>query len=353
MAASFFLVWAWVVAMPMSFMEPEYAAWRAKLVMLDRCDLGDTIILGDSRAAADIMPVRLTFAATNLAIGGGEPIEALALLRRALACPNAPRRLILSFDAGHFSRPDLFWERSVRFGFLSAADISELRRVSFETGDMSVYEERHTDRLPSWVRDRLYLAHFPVYDFGSLLHGAGFLRWPRNERMLAATLAQRGQYSFGTAPASHDIAVEGHLGSFKPLPVLDHYFHAILDLADQHDMQVLFLPMPINQATYERIDPALRQGFAAYLKGYADHYPRFHVAGDIIPHRPDASFGDQFCHMNPPAAERFSDELSRRLSVLPGAQYGWFTMSSKRGSWRRLTTARAEPPAQRTGTTRR
>jgi hypothetical protein len=337
MAASFAFVWAWAAAVPMSFMEPEYAAWRAKLVMLDRCDLGDTIILGDSRAAADIMPVRLPFAATNLAIGGGEPIEALALLKRALSCPNPPRRLILSFDAGHFSRPDLFWERSVRFGFLSTSDIADLRSVSIATGDTSIYEERHTDHLPSRLRDWLYLSHFPVYDFASLLHGAGFLRWPRNLRILNTTLAQRGQYSFGTASASHDIAVEGHLAGFKPLPVLDHYFHAILDAADRHGMQVLFLPMPINQATYDRIQPALRRGFTAYLQGYADRYPRFQVAGDIIPHQPDASFGDRFCHMNPSAAERFSDELAQRLraeppSPLRDAQYGWFNAGSKRGS---------------------
>lgn len=43
---SFGLVWAWVAAAPMAFMEPEYASWRAKQVMLDRCDLGDAIILG-------------------------------------------------------------------------------------------------------------------------------------------------------------------------------------------------------------------------------------------------------------------------------------------------------------------
>jgi hypothetical protein len=337
MVTSFALVWAWVAVMPMTFMEAEFAAWRAKLVMLDRCDLGGTIILGDSRAAADIMPIRLPFTATNLAIGGGEPIEALALLKRALSCPNPPRRLILSFDAGHFSRPDLFWERSVRFGLLSASDIADLRSVSIATGDPSIYEERHTDRLPSRLRDWLYLSHFPIYDFASLLHGAGFLRWLGNERILHATLAQRGQYSFGTAAASHDVAVEGHLDGFKPLPVLDRTFNALLDAADRHGMHVLFLPMPINQTTYDRVDPALRRGFTAYLLGYADRYHQFQVAGDIIPHWPDAAFGDQFCHMNPPAAERFSDELAQRLQAEPpnpprDVQYGWFNVRLKRGS---------------------
>ena len=48
--------------------------------MLDRCDIGEAIILGDSRAAAGILPDRLPFKATNLAVGGGEAIEAYAAL---------------------------------------------------------------------------------------------------------------------------------------------------------------------------------------------------------------------------------------------------------------------------------
>lgn len=329
-AGSFALAWAWVLAVPMAFMEPEYAAWHAKQVMLGRCDLGDTLILGDSRAAADILPGRLPGRVTNLAIGGGEAIEALALLRRALACPQPPRRVILSFDAGHFSRPDLFWERSVRFGFLSTADIAELRLVSKETGDASVYQERHTDILPARLRDWLRLWHFPTYDFPSLLHGGVFLREPRNRRMLETTLAHRGQYSFGTAAGSDQVAVEGHLDRFHPLPVVDHYFNAILATLERHGIEAIFVTMPVNEATFRQISPALLAGFSRYLNAYAARYDRFHIVGEIVPHRPDAAFGDEFCHMNPPAAERFSEELAQRLQAAPpstqkDAQNGWLS----------------------------
>ena len=63
-ASSFAVVWLWVATMPMAFMDAEYPSWRAKQVLTERCDLGETIILGDSRAAADIMPRRLPFRAT-------------------------------------------------------------------------------------------------------------------------------------------------------------------------------------------------------------------------------------------------------------------------------------------------
>ena len=69
---SFALLWGWVAAMPMAFMDAEYASWRAKLVMLDRCDLGEAIILGDSRAAADIIPTRSAAAGDEPRAGRGQ-----------------------------------------------------------------------------------------------------------------------------------------------------------------------------------------------------------------------------------------------------------------------------------------
>jgi hypothetical protein len=331
------LVWGWAATMPMAFMEAEYPSWQAKRLMLDRCDLGDTIILGDSRAAADILPTRLGFAATNLAIGGGEPIEALALLTRAMACPSPPRRVILSFDAGHFVRPDLFWERSVRFGFLASDDIAALRAISAATGDQSVYEEHHADGLPSRLRDWLAVRRFPYYDFASLTQGGGFLRINRNLRLLRETLAARGHYSFGINEGSDLVAVEGHLDDFRPLPVLDHYFDALLTQLDRHGIETLFLPMPINDATWRAVNPALRDEFAGYLAGYATRYRRFHIAGEVMPHWPNQFFGDGFCHLNPDGARRFSDELAQRLQAAPpstqkDAQNGWFNATGRNAS---------------------
>lgn len=337
LAVAFGLAWVWIAAAPLAFMEPEFAAWRAKRILLDRCDLGDTLILGDSRAAADLIPALLPGRVTNLAIGGGEAIEALSMLRAALRCPEPPRRLVLSFDAGHFSRPDLFWERSVRFGFLSAGDIAELRMASIKTGDMSVYRGREAGLLPPSLRDWLQEVRFPPYFFASLSHGGLLLRWRGNQRIQQATIAARGHYSFGEDAGSDAVAVDGHLAAFQPLPVLDHYFDALLRLAEETGTETLFIPMPVNEATWKTATPALRRGFTAYLKAYEARYRRFRLQGDIMPHRPNAWFGDQFCHMNPPAAARFSAALAQRLQAAPpstqnDAQNGWFSETGRDAS---------------------
>lgn len=315
MVGSFAAVWLWVAFLPMVFMEPEYPAWQAKRVLLDRCDLGEAIILGDSRPAAGIIPDQLPIKATNLAIGGGEAIEALAIVRRVLRCAQRPRLAIVSFDPVHFVEPDLYWERSVRFGFQSPGDIAALRALSRETADYAIYEERHTDGLPATLRDWLQDARFPPWYFSSLVRGALLRRWATNRKILAATIAARGQYFFGTADGCDTVAADGHMGSFRPLPVLDRSFGALIALLDGQGIEIRFIAMPVNEATWEAGSPAVRRDFAAYLAGYEHRYSHFHVSGELGRHWPNRLFGDEFSHLNPEGAVRFTAGLARHLGT--------------------------------------
>ena len=314
---TFTAVWAWVWVMPLAFLEPEYASWRAKQVLLARCDLGDVLILGDSRATVGIIPARLPVKATNLAVGGGEAIEAYAVLARALACPEQPKLVVLSLGAVHISRPDLFWERTMRFGFLNAAELADLRDVSRALGDYSVYEERHTDGIPSRLRDYLYLARFPPYYFASLIEGRLLWRWRHNEAGLAASIAARGQYYFGVADGSSVVAADGALEAFRPLPVLDRYFARILALLRERGIPAVFVAMPMNATTARAIRPEVRDGFAAWLASYAARYPGFRVAGPVVRPWDDKWFGDGFSHLNPAGAERFSASFGEILQPPP------------------------------------
>lgn len=339
--ASFALAWVWVLTMPMAFMDPEYASWQAKRIMLDRCDLGQDVVLGDSRAAAGIMPVRLPNTAANLAVGGGGAVEAYAVLLRVLACPVVPRVVIISLDPGHFTRSDMFWERSVRFGVLRETDLAALQDASLQTRDWSVYAGRQADGLPAFLRAALYRIRFPPLYFASLARGVGILRWWRNQHTLTATLAARGQYYFGVASGSDVVALDGHLTEFRPLPILDLYFDRILALLAERGIEARFVAMPVNEATWMEVRPAVRAAFSAYLAGYARRYPLFHVAADIMPHWPDRFFGDQFCHLNPEGAERFSTLLAQRLQEAPPstqneAQNGWLSETGRAASARLL-----------------
>jgi hypothetical protein len=311
-------VWLYVLAAPLAFLDPEYPYWVAKQELLQNCDLGTVLIVGDSRAGVGIIPARLGVTATNLAVGGGESIEAYAVLRRALACPDLPRRVVISFGTAHFVQPDLFWDRSVRFGALDLAELRELRVISERLGDASVLDQKDADGLPRGIRELLYAAQFPGLYYNSLLKGGLLLRWADNRARLRASLASRGQFFFGTASGSSVVAIEGHLDSFRPLPVLDAYFDRMLALLAARHVPTDFLSMPLNAATGRAVRPEVRDGFAAYLAKYAARYPNFHVVGPLMPDWNDGWFGDEFAHLNPAGAALFSARFGVCLRALIG-----------------------------------
>jgi hypothetical protein len=303
--------WAWVAAAPLAFLDPEYPYWRAKEEMLRRCDLGRVLVLGDSRAAADIMPARIAVPVANLAVGGGGAIEAHAALTRALACDARPERVILSFDPVHFARADLFWERTVRYGFVDLSELQALRRTGARLGDASFADPRVPDGLPGPVRDLLYAVRFPSFYGASLAKGGVVLRWASNRRALAAGLAARGQYFFGTDPGSDAVALDAGLTDFAVLPVLDAYFADILAMLAAARIPADFVAMPVNEATARAVSPAVMAGFAAYLA----RFPDLHVAGPLLTAWPGRYFGDGYSHLNRQGAALFSDWFAGCLAA--------------------------------------
>ena len=59
MAAVLATTWIYVVALPIAFLDEEYPRWIAKEDLLAKCELGATLVLGDSRATVDLLPAQL------------------------------------------------------------------------------------------------------------------------------------------------------------------------------------------------------------------------------------------------------------------------------------------------------
>jgi hypothetical protein len=302
----FAAVWLWVVAMPMAYMDTEYPSWLAKQQMLASCDLGEVLVVGDSRAAVNIVPALLGVKTTNLAVGGGQAIEAFIAVSRALDCPAPPKRVVVSLNAGHFVKPDLFWERSIRFGSLNHAELAEVLRTAIAIGDTTVLSPHHNDGLPPQLRAWLYAIRFPPLYFAGVLKAGFFLRFWQNQASLNAALASRGQYYFGTDPGSSVMAADGELRSFVLLPIQDHYFNAMLALLAARGIPVDFIAMPLNRSTYTQVRPEVERGYTAYLAGYAARFGNFSVVGKVMPDWPDRFFGDVFAHLNPGGAALYS-----------------------------------------------
>jgi len=298
----------------MTFMDAEYPRWRAKETLLARCDFGAFAVVGDSRAAVDIAPVRLPMRVTNLALAGTTPIETYVMVARALRCAQPPPAIIISISPSHVAAPDTFWGKSVRYGFLSLRDLFLLRDISLRLHNTDVLQPEPPDGLSITPRILLYEARFPALYFGSLYHNVPFLPYRDNQALYAKVLRSRGQYYFASRAGPTAIGPEGELRDFVAQPVLDAYFNRILALTASRGIPVYFIAMPLDADTYDAVPPAEKRHFADYLRRYAAKYPNFHVATEPLPHWPNRYFADWLSHMNPTGVAVFNRMLAQCLA---------------------------------------
>lgn len=331
MLAAFALVWGYVVAAPMAFLEGGYAVWSAKQAMLRGCDLGRLAIFGDSQPEAAIVPVLLSQRAANISFGATTPVEMYFSVRRALRCPDPPARVVLTLDPMQFQNVSPFlWKNAARFGFLDFAELEAVRHEADALGDPAFARADTGDGLGGLPRDLLYAAHFPPLYFAALLKSQGFGRYASNRARRAEVLAARGFVPYphpaGERPPEGYVAELAALDRFAPIALQDAYLRRTLDLLGAAGREVGLLTTPINQTTDRRLNPAVRAQFAAYLQDLAARGAHVHVLGAVLPPWPDRLFSDRN-HLDPEGAAAYTRHLDACLGLpLPAAcDFAWDT----------------------------
>ena len=319
---SFGLIWAYVAACPIAFLDRDYPLWIAKRTMLDECQLGSVAVFGDSQTVAGIMPQAMSIPVTNFALSGTSPIETFFAVRRALRCHTPPRLVVIAHGASKFTGDSDYWRFGARTGFFSYDDMHSVERDADRLHDSSLEDLQYGDHLLPWLRDWLYSVRFPTLYFNSLVHGYIAGRWRHNAAAYEDNLKSSGHALFGTAEGSSDIVPEATAREFKASPLIDLYFTRTLALLAEQHIPVLILPMPINHATYMRSQPQLRDQFAAYLQTQARSFDNVILSGPPITCWPDAFYGDAW-HFNAAGAEAFSRQLDVFLAhILAGTGTG-------------------------------
>src|SRR5215207_326508 len=123
------LVMAWAVhALPMQIYEESYPmyAYVKHLEESPSSQAATTLIVGDSRAKASLLPERLGEGSQSLTLPGGSAIELYHAVDRYLRRHPAPRHVVLSISAVHFADSFIFWERPVKFGYLNEGEVAQV-----------------------------------------------------------------------------------------------------------------------------------------------------------------------------------------------------------------------------------
>lgn len=308
-------VWLFTANFQDGFLDPEFGMWRAKEHMVATCDLGATLVMGDSRAVAGFVPAELGDT-TNLALGGASPIEMYYMTERVLRCPTAPRRVILSFSLPQIVRDEYYWPRTALFGFLSDQQLDQVRRTARAVGDTNLYTAPNIGDLDAKLTDWLYAHHFPSYAIASVFDARGVGRLAKNNQIYADTLRMRGHHLYGENSGFDVPAEEASMTSLKPSPLIDTYMRRLISALAARGTQVLYIPAPLNDATVSRLDPTVVRQIGAYLHGLQARFANFRLIGPPVVGYPDRLFGDAY-HLNAEGAKLFSARVAAELATIP------------------------------------
>ncbi|HEY8943845.1 MAG TPA: hypothetical protein VIM73_06280 [Polyangiaceae bacterium] len=295
---------------PMNVHDQSYAMYaQAKDASLARSTKrSPLLVLGDSRPKAAILPNELGPDVELLALTGGTPIEAFYTLERYLSGHPAPERILISIAAVHFKDGFVFWERTVKYDFLTRAQYEEV---------LSLSESLHDDIFGSPLEARWKLFAYRnklLHVYLPELHSAliQLNRGSKNRLLYQALERDRGHCWFGTRERDGGAAYETGHARFEVAPTFDRYFRRLLDRALSTGARVTFAAMPLNPRSRAALSAKYVADYEAYFARIARAYPR--IRFDYVwPVLPEEDFGDPN-HVNARGARK----VSARVRTLVG-----------------------------------
>jgi hypothetical protein len=283
----------YIEVFPENVFGQTYGRWRAQLDFVARPGPGvETLIAGDSRAHAALLPERLGPGARSIALAGATAIDTHALLRRYLEHQAPPRTLLLSVAPYHLEKADVFWGWTIKWKALRTPDALEIFRRAEAFGDPVLGEPDQRSLRLRFARLRLNY----VGDYARELRNSRTgTRAARFRREYAQVNAARGHASYGEDPESVEPNREaGDPDGFQASPLLDSY-----------------LRVPVNQASWRRIEPDYLAAYNGHVARLAAEHPSVEFRGFLWT-LPDDHFGDA-SHVNERGARRVTDWLAPLL----------------------------------------
>ncbi len=293
---------------PFAYMDAEYPSWAYTKSICHSPSFvqPDVLILGDSRAMADINPNELETNVENLAVGGATAIEMYYTLSDYLSKHPAPSTVFIMFAPFHYSYMDNFWERTVYFNYLTPIELSDVfsnaRRMSSET----VLKDNYLFESLSY-RLRLPDKYLPA-----LLNSRLFLRYDANTSMYQSLCENHGHGLFGKADGSTDLNYEVNYTQMNPsgdARLISFYFDRLLALCEDKQIQVIVEQPPMNEASFGLLQSSYLAEYTLYMEDYQSKYPTFTINSDI-PCYENSFFGDS-SHLNSAGADVYTESLKK------------------------------------------
>ena len=313
----FILLVGYTALNPMGYMDEEFPSWKyVKDVQKGRISPVDkdraTLILGDSRAMADIVTNDLGDDYVNLGMGGATSIEMYYTLRDYIRNNGAPGRVFIMFAPFHYSYMDNYKTRTVYFHHLSLFDALSVYRKGRTGDDFYGEESDAVDEADLSYIFSSYLRLPNVY-LPALINSHGFSRTGINRALYNEQVSQRGHALYGTMDGRDYLNYEAtytQMERGREHRLITRYFALLLKLCEDNDIETFVLQAPMNEASYKALDAGYVSEYTSYMEQFRNDNPEmtFEIS---IPCYDNAYFGDS-SHLNEKGAGVYTGELLDR-----------------------------------------
>lgn len=249
----------------MLYMNQEYPMWVhiKETITTENEDKCDFIIIGDSRAKAGFIPQKNNkFNSLNLSVGGGTPIEGFYILKKFLQTNIKPKEIVLSYAPYHLAGQDTYWDRTIKFDFLTEEECSDVENNS------QIIQDSNTLGANKTCKD--YLS--PVKYTADFTSGILKQRWNTNNKVLNDCRVSKGHYYFGREEVSSGLNIEASKNIFKESKLINHYFHKLLKLAKENNIKISYFTMPFNESSFAETSIEYKNKYNKYIDSLSSMY---------------------------------------------------------------------------------
>lgn len=312
-ALPFILVIGYTFVFPFGYMDNEYPDRAYTKDVINGLDSYETIILGDSRAVADIIVNEFDESAVTLANGGATSIENYYYLKEYIKKHGAPKRCIIGFAPFHYIQIDNFWNRTVYFNELTISETAEVMKNAQAISGMKTEGILSSGDYINLISNRLRLPH--VY-MPALVNSHFVGRYSENKATYDLVSSQRGHHLYGTEDGCSDLNYEVNYEAMAETPdaeLLREYLLKLMDLCRENNIETYIIALPMNRSSYENLHESYEKSLYLFLRSLSDLYPEATVENEIIYYE-DEMFGDA-SHLNQKGAEIFTEEFKSKFNL--------------------------------------
>lgn len=297
------LVWAFIWICPLWYVDEviPFHIWNRKTVRAKTSLDYDVIILGDSTANGDYLPLVLSEKTINLSLAGNSPVESYYILEEYLKYNRAPKVCYISYVQFHFGETECFWSFTM---YSHRFDIFQESRI---LADAKKFDDESIIKNYLTKNRWLYRFRSPSIYVPAIKLAGYQERYKANKQKLENVKMQNGTFISYKTDKYKNLDDSSEYENFTMLPLYEKYYRKMIELCIANNIQVRLVKLPL--ASYWKFSQQYFEEFCNFMIKLKDAFPEISV--DWID---DGFSDDEFFdteHMNIYGAVKFSDKIRK------------------------------------------